>query len=90
MKTHFGELFEFLKNFDDKFDGDFGEGYSFSYNRRLIPESAVTALSGIYTKGHTTICFETLNAADETKKKYYDRFLDFIRETCESYLRYSN
>ena len=81
------EVFELLNNFDDKFDGDYGEGYSFSYDLKPIPESAVQALSGIYTRGRTGVSFEKHNAADETKKERYEQFLDFIRESCASYLK---
>jgi hypothetical protein len=81
------ELITTLSEFEDKFDGEYGEGYSFSYNLAPIPESAVDALSGIYTNGRTGVSFEKHNAADETKKKRYDQFLEFIRASCASYLK---
>jgi hypothetical protein len=80
------DVFKILAEFEDKFDGDYGEGYSFSYNLTPIPESAVDALSGIYTIGLTRVNFAKHNDSDATNKKYYDQFLDFIKQTTMSYL----
>jgi hypothetical protein len=81
-------LFEFLANFVSKFDGDYGEGYSFSYNLGTIPESAVNALSGIYTAGPTGVEFNKHDDNTPESKQKYDQFLNFMRQTMQDYLRW--
>lgn len=87
-KAELLELFEFLADFDSKFDGDYGEGYSFSYNLTTIPESAVDALSGIYTNGRTGVEFRKHDDKTDESKQKYGQFLYFIRQTAADYLRY--
>lgn len=87
-KAELLELFEFLADFDSKFDGDYGEGYSYSYNLGTIPENAVDALSGIYTNGRTGVEFNTHNDKTPESKQKYDQFLQFMRRTMQDYLRW--
>ncbi len=86
-KTELLDVLEAMTEFEDKFEGDYGEGYSFSYNLTPIPESAVASLSGIYTTGRTGVEFNTNNDKTPKSKKNYNQFLEFIRLTLNNYLR---
>ncbi len=79
-------VWDILTDVDEADDIVCEHGYTFSYNRNPLAESAVDALAGMYTKGHNSnINFMKLG---DSNRREYEIILRFVEQTCRGYLSY--